>query len=179
MPLYHFSEEPTIARFDPRPPLARPEVEPLVWAIDDWHQPMYYFPRDCPRACFWPGDDTTAEDRARWFTGIEGKMVIAVASAWLERIRDASLYRYVMPEATFEILDACAGHWVSREPVVPLSVEPVGDLLTALASAGVELRITPSLAGLWREIIQTTMSFSGTRLRNAEGWPQASPSRGF
>ncbi|MDQ6905547.1 MAG: hypothetical protein M3176_01840, partial [Chloroflexota bacterium] len=35
---------------------------------------------------------------------------------------------------------------VSRELVVPLSVEPVGDLLAALTDAGVELRITPSLS---------------------------------
>ena len=171
MPLYHFSEEPTIARFDPRPPLARPEVEPLVWAIDDWHQPMYYFPRDCPRACFWPCGDTTPEDRDRWYAGVDAQMVIAVESAWLDRILDAHLYRYAMPEETFELVDACAGHWVSRKALVPLSVEPVGDLLTALASARVELRITPSLAGLWREIIQTTMCFSGTRLRNAKGVP--------
>ena len=172
MPLYHFSEDPSITRFDPRPPLARPEVEPLVWAIDDWHQPMYYFPRDCPRACFWPGADTSAEHRERWYRGVDAQMVIAVESAWLERIRGTHLYRYAMPDETFELVDACAGHWVSHEPVVPLSVEPVGDLLTALASARVELRITPSLAGLWREIIQTTMCFSGTRLRNAEGWAE-------
>ena len=54
MPLYHFSEDPTIERFVPRAPLARPEVEPLVWAIDEWHQPIYFVPRDCPRVCFWP-----------------------------------------------------------------------------------------------------------------------------
>ena len=177
MPLYHFSEDPSIARFEPRPPLARCDVEPLVWAIDGWHQAMYYFPRDCPRACFWPGEETTAEDRARLYAGVTARMVIGVESVWLERIRAAALYRYAMPEETFELIDEHAGHWVSRGPVVPLSVEPVGDLLVALSTANVELRITPSLAALWREIIQTTMCFSGTRLRNAAGWPEfAAPS---
>jgi hypothetical protein len=52
MPLYHFSEDPTIKVFAPRAPLAHPDYEPLVWAIDDWHQPMYWTPRDCPRILF-------------------------------------------------------------------------------------------------------------------------------
>lgn len=37
MPLYHFSEEPDIEVFEPRSPAHRPEAEPLVWAIDEWH----------------------------------------------------------------------------------------------------------------------------------------------
>ncbi len=59
---------------------------------------------------------------------------------------------------------------MSREPVEPLSVEPVGDLLQALAGAGMELRITPSLVELWRRVIASTLEYSGTRLRNASGW---------
>ena len=55
--LYHFSDDPSITRFVPRPvlvPATRPPGSdwlngPLVWAIDEWHQPMYLFPRDCPR----------------------------------------------------------------------------------------------------------------------------------
>jgi Family of unknown function (DUF6886) len=169
MPLYHFSEEPNLRVFEPRPsPLAG---EALVWAIDEWHAPMYYFPRDCPRACFWPGPQTTAEDRERWFGGIGAKMVIAVESAWLDRIRSTKLYRYVLPEQGFEQHDATAGHWVSRAAVTPIECEPVGDLLAALASAEVELRITPSLADLWSRVIASTLEFSGTRLRNAQGWP--------
>ena len=62
-----------------------------------------------------------------------------------------------------------AGHWVSREVVVPDRVELVGDLLAALVAAGVELRITPSLVTLWQRIARSTLSFSGTRLRNARG----------
>ena len=34
---------------------------PLVWAIDKWHQPMYRFPRDCPRILLWPRVTTTAK----------------------------------------------------------------------------------------------------------------------
>jgi hypothetical protein len=53
---------------------------------------------------------------------------------------------------------------------VPLSVEPVGDLLDAIVSAGAELRVTPRLLQLWQRIIESTLEYSGTRLRNARGW---------
>ena len=44
------------------------------------------------------------------------------------------------------------------------------DLLGALAQSGIELRVTPSLISLWKGVIQSSLQFSGTRLRNAEGW---------
>jgi len=165
--LYHFSEDPTLTSFAPRAPIERRDVEPMVWAIDEWHAPMYYFPRDCPRACFWPSLRTTAEDRERWFGHVDAKMVIAVESAWLKRIRATALYRYSMPPGSFVRLDETAGHWGSRESVTPLAFEPVGDLLDALVAADIELRITPSLAELWQRVISTTLACSATRLRNA------------
>jgi hypothetical protein len=57
-----------------------------VWAIDAWHAPMYYTPRDCPRACFWAGPQTSAEDRERWLAPVHARMVIAIESGWLERL---------------------------------------------------------------------------------------------
>jgi hypothetical protein len=171
MSLHHFSEDPAIIRFVPRPPLALPDVEPLVWAIDDWHAPAYFFPRDCPRVCFWPLPTTTPDDNARWFAAVPGRMVIAIESAWLERLCAARLYRYRMPEETFVNIHDHGVH-ISREPVTPLSVVPMGDLLAALADAAVELRITPSLVPLGRAILQTTLHFSLIRMRNAWGWDE-------
>jgi uncharacterized protein DUF6886 len=167
MPLYHFSEDPTIREFVPHRAPTSIVDEALVWAIDEWHAPMYFFPRQCPRACFWPGPGTTDADRERWFGDSHARMVIAIESGWLERVRSTELYRYRMPEATFELADATAGHWVSRERVEALGAEPVGDLLAALANAGVELRIMPAIMALWRRVIASTMEYSGTRLRNA------------
>lgn len=176
MQLYHFSEEPGIRCFEPRPPLARPEIEPLVWAIDEWHAPMYFFPRECPRACFWPEPTTSDADRERWFGAIAAKMVIAIESAWLTRIRETTLYRYTMPPDGFVANDLNAGHFISRAVVEPLAaVEPVGDLLDALIAANVELRVTPRLGPLWRAVVASTLAFSGTRLRNAAGFPEEFP----
>jgi hypothetical protein len=54
MPLYHFSEERDIRVFEPG--IGCIADQAYVWAIDEWDAPMYYyFPRDCPRACFLAG----------------------------------------------------------------------------------------------------------------------------
>src|SRR5580692_5650473 len=73
--LFHFSDDPAIAVFTPRPvrvPAERgPGREwlngPLVWAIDEPRQPMYLFPRDCPRILLWLTPQTTEADKALWW----------------------------------------------------------------------------------------------------------------
>ncbi len=167
--LYHFSENLGIVRFEPHVARTSESREAFVWAIDEWHAPMYYTPRDCPRACFWAGPETSAADRDLWLGPVRARMVIAIESSWLERLRATALYRYRFDAARFALRDPIAGHWVSPEPVAPIGVEPVGDLLRALAAADVELRITPSLIGLWERVIRSSLAFSGTRLRNAKG----------
>ena len=172
--LYHFSEEPDIAGFDPRPPPSGQAMPDAVWAIDATHAVMYYFPRDCPRACFWPGANTTADDRERWFGGVDARMVICVESGWLDRIRGTTLYRYTMPSETFRSARGDdSGHYVSERAVTPLHIEPIPDLLAAVSAENVELRVTPSLVELWRRVIASTLEFSGTRLRNAVGYADA------
>jgi hypothetical protein len=174
MLLYHFSEEPDIARFEPRPPPSAQDVPDCVWAIDDAAAVMYYFPRDCPRACFWPSARTSDADRDRWFGGVDARMIIAVEAAWLDRIRATTLYRYEMPASTFRpARDDASGHHVSEQPVTPLRVKAMPDLLGAIAAEGVELRVTPSLIELWKRVIASTLEFSGTRLRNAQGYRDA------
>jgi hypothetical protein len=173
MKLYHYSEDPAIAVF--RPHIAKTSCirqEAYVWAIDEWHSPMYYVPRDCPRACFWAGQRTTAADRDRWLHGLEPRFVMAVEAGWLERIRSAVLYRYEMPSDKFTPRLDDSGHYVCRETVVPLRVEPMRDLLGAILSEDVEIRVVNYLGPMWRRIHQaSTLHFSGTRLRNAVGYP--------
>ena len=75
MRLFHFSDDGGLTRFTPRPvlvPSARPPGRdwlngPLVWAIDEARQPLYLFPRDCPRILLYPTPATTAEDLQRWW----------------------------------------------------------------------------------------------------------------
>ena len=171
MKLYHFSEDPGVSVFEPRTPDHRPELQPLVWAVAGSKRAAYCFPRDCPRILLWPTATTTEEDRHKWFGHTEAAMVAHVEYAWVARMHKARLYRYELPGDTFEELGDDPWMLVSGEAVQPLSVETVGDLFQALAEAGAELRIMRSLTplvGLWN----TTVHFSGIRLRNAQGWKQ-------
>lgn len=99
-------------------------------------------------------------------------MVIAIESAWRERVSTVPIYRYRVPVETFE---DCHDHgvFVSRSEVAPLGVESVRDLWTALADAEVEVRICPSLVALGQALIGTSLHWSLIRMRNAEGWEGA------
>jgi len=174
--LYHFSEEPNISAFVPRPvrvPARRPEGQdwlngPLVWAIDEQHQPMYLFPRECPRILLWTVAATTPADVKRWFGATDAGVIAHIEWAWFERLRTGQIVRYCLPPESFIDLDD-AGMWVSRETVLPTAVETIVDLPAAMREAGVELRVLPSLLPL-RGVWETTLHASGIRLRNAEGW---------
>lgn len=170
MSVLHFSEDPTIARFQPRSMPTRPGEPPLVWAIDEEHAPLYYFPRDCPRVAFWATPNSTADDVARFLAHTAARRVIAIEGHWLEQVRSARLYVYRLPTATFAPRGPGEGpgYHVSREAVSPLSVEPVGDLLARLVAVQVELRLTPSLWPLYHALVPSSLHFSMIRMRNAQ-----------
>ena len=174
--LFHFSDDPTIECFVPRPvqvPSVRPAGQewlngPLVWAVDDVRQATYLFPRDCPRILVWPTERTTEADRLQWMGERDCRMIAHVEWAWLERIRTSELHRYELPASAFEPLDG-GWMWVARETVRPLEAMPCGNLLDALAAERVELRVMESLAPL-RNLWSSSLHVSGIRLRNAQGW---------
>ena len=163
----HFSEDASIERFVPHVPRTRPDVEPLVWAIDEEHAPLYWFPRECPRVTYWAGPETAAETVERFLAHGAARRVHAIESAWLERLRACELFVYRLDAAPFERRDDADGHWVSRVPVASLSVEPVGDLLARHAEAGIELRVTPSLWPLSDAVAASDLRFSIVRMANA------------
>jgi hypothetical protein len=179
MRLFHFSDDPAIARFEPRPvatfsprPPGREWLNgPLVWAIEEERQAMYLFPRDCPRILLWPTPDTIPADKDRYWDGGDWRMIAYVEEGWLDAIARAALYRYDMPADTFESLDD-AGMWISRAAVIPRSMETIGDLPRMLSREGVDLRALPTLAPL-ADVWSTTLHASGIRLRNALGWRRA------
>ena len=169
--LFHVSEESGIERFEPRP--SRYTDEPVVWAIDADRLRNYLLPRECPRVTYSAGPETTVADVER-FLG-SSPAVIAVESAWLERLRSCRLYCYHLPPATFECLDECAGYFVSRVPAVPTHVQVVDDLLAALLGRGVELRFVPDLWPLRDAVVSSTLRYSLIRMRNA--LPRQSPNQ--
>ena len=176
MRLFHFSEDPGIGLFEPRRvrvPMDRAAGQewlngPLVWAIDEAHDILYLFPRECPRILIWPTSRTTADDRARWFGDSRARAIAFIEERWTARLRMASVNRYHLPNATFEDLGD-VGMWVSRPAVAPLGVQALRSLPHALEARNVELRPMPTLTPL-RDIWSTTLHASGIRLRNAAGW---------
>lgn len=156
--LWHFSEDPALDRFVPR--------NGKVWAIDEAHSWLYWFPRDCPRACFWAVERTTEDDVERWLDGDRGRRVAVIESGWLARLRATRLYAYRMPEDAFGVVEDDR-FYVASSPVDAIERVDVGDLLDRHAAAGIELRVAPTLYPLWDRVIETSLEYSGIRLRNA------------
>lgn len=174
MRLFHFSDDPAIRTFIPRPvsvPTRRASGMdwlngPLVWAIEERLDFMYLFPRDCPRILTWATGRTRMADRVKWLGDHR-----AVAYIECERLSDlatATLYRYDLPTESFEDLHD-AGMWVSRGTVKPLRCDTLSDLPSTFAPRGVDLRVVDSLLPL-KPLWETTLHTSGIRLRNATGW---------
>ena len=166
--LWHFSEDPSLGRFRPRPPTANrgEEGPPLVWAVDTRHAPMFWFPRDCPRGCIWPVSATTTEDRERFFGQSAATRIHVMEAGWLGRMQDCRLYAYRLPTGPFRAHEV-GGYWVADEPVDAIDQVIIDDLAGRHARAGIELRITPSIWPFWRQVANSTVGFSGSRLRNS------------
>jgi hypothetical protein len=158
--LWHFGEDASLSRFVPR--------DDRVWAIDNSHSWLYWFPRDCPWACFWAVESSTDEDVERWLDGDgdRDRRVAVIETAWLERMRDVKLLAYRIPPEPFDVMED-GRFYVASVPVDALELVELGDLLARHAEAGNELRIAPSLYPLWDNVIESSLDFSGIRLRNA------------
>jgi hypothetical protein len=155
--LWHVSEEPAIRRFVPR--------DGKIWAIGTRLLPLYWFPRDCPRATFWAESKTSEEDVERFLGGDRSQRVHVVEPDSLEPMRATRVLAYRMPEETF--VENADRFWISAEPVEPLELVELGDLVRRHDEAGIELQTETNLLGFWDEVIASTVGFSGIRLRNA------------
>ena len=155
--LWHVSEDDSIRRFEPR--------DGKVWAIATRLLPLYWFPRDCPRATFWAESTTMHEDVERFLGGDRARRVHVVEPDSLDRMRTTRVLAYRMPEGTFVENDD--RFWISAEPVEPLELVELGDLVERHEAAGIALDADDDLLGLWDEVVASSLGFSGIRLRNA------------
>jgi Family of unknown function (DUF6886) len=162
--LWHVSEDSSIARFEPHVSATAKSSEPRVWAVDTRHLPLYWFPRECPRGTFWRTPETAAPD-VELLAG--SSRVHVTEGAWLDRIRTARIVAYRLPKDTFTPHPEVGGYWLSREPVAPVELVELGDLLELHADSAIELRLVPNLWPLWNRIVSSTLEFSGIRLHNA------------
>lgn len=164
--VYHFSEDGTIKRFAPHVPPTNPSHPPAVWAIDEQHAPLYWFPRHCPRISVWARSEREQQVLADQF-GTDAGRICAAENRWARRMRDAHLYRYRFDAAPFAPWADADGQYITGEVVRPESVELIDDLLGLHADAGVELRFTPRLGTLMDRMLASGLPFSFVRIRDA------------
>lgn len=162
--LWHVSENAAIERFEPHVSETAASNEPWVWAVDTRHLPFFWFPRQCPRGTYWATSSTTPQDAELL---LNASRVHAVEASWLQRIRSARVVAYELPGESFDPHPDVGGYWLSAEPVQPLGLMELGDLLALHAESGIELRIVPNLWPLWNRVIASTLEFTGIRLHNA------------
>lgn len=151
--LFHVSENSEIPRFEPRPvPSTDAGVTGLaVWAVDEIHLPNYLLPRDCPRVTF--------------ANGLQ--RVVVVENSWKKRIEQCTLWLYEFPNVNFQLVDAGAGYYISRETIIPKSKTKIKNLFDELRLRKAEVRFLPHLWDIRDEITQSGVEFSIIRFRYA------------
>lgn len=153
----HFSEDPSITRFEPHVAATAQQPEAYVWAVDALNAPCYWFPRQCPRVCSW-GDGVPR--------------VHAVEERWLATLQDATVYAYRFDAAAFAPFGDRPHAHVSTEAVEPLGAPvEVGDLVGLHAAHRIELRVLPELEPWFTEVREAGLEFSGIRMGNAGTGP--------
>ena len=169
MRLFHVSEEPSISVFHPRLP-DRSDLDPfvgLVWAIDERHLPNFLTPRNCPRVTYHTNPNSTADDISRFFSG-HCRHVVAIEQKWFPIMQQTTLYLYEFDSSEFELQDATAGYYVSKNTQIPIAVHVVDNLFDALFQRNVEVRIVDNLWLLRDKIFQSSLPFSFCRMHFAQ-----------
>jgi hypothetical protein len=177
MRLFHFSQDPEIRVFHPRAPVRHPESEPLVYAIDEWHSPLYFFPRDCPRIALWPEFATTSSDRSQFQADCASRILIYLDQSSETYWREGKLFRYEFSRK--DGFEDCKDHgvWVSRGSATPIAKEELTDLPKLALEADVDVSVVPQLGAVARQLynyeemrFNTTLHVSMIRLALLPGW---------
>jgi hypothetical protein len=124
----HFSEDPSITRFEPHVAATSALRDPLVWAVDAARSPGYWFPRNCPRAMAWARPGTAPADRDVILGPGGGDRVHAIEYGCIDALRTVALFACRRPASRRSASPSRMP--LSAEPVTPLGPpEPVGSLL--------------------------------------------------
>ncbi len=170
MRLFHVSEEPNIAVFEPRLP-TRKDLDPnvgLIWAIDEQRLANFLTPRNCPRVTYHVKAATTAQDRQRFFTSPTMRHAVVIESGWYKPMMQATLYLYEFDPKDFVLQDDAAGYYVATKPQIPIKRHVVTDLFGELIARNVELRIVDDLWSIAEAVQTSTLNWSLCRMAFAK-----------
>jgi hypothetical protein len=168
--VYHVSEEPGIERFTPR---ESSDGIDRVWSVSDARLHNYLLPRDCPRVTFYAAETSSQADVHRFLPDRSVASVVAIEQRWLERVVNTRLRLYVFDATPFELHDAIAGYYTTRQAVEPLMELAVDDPLGVMLARNVEFRVLASLTTLRAAVIESTLGFSIIRWHNTTDAPKA------
>lgn len=173
MRLFHVSEDPDIAVFEPRLPKRKDldQTVGLVWAIDEERLPNFLTPRDCPRVAYHVGSKTTDSDKRQYFSSSGNSHVIVVEGKWYQRIKNTTLYLYEFNAENFVLQDSIAGYYVARTTQYPERKYVLTDLLSELVRRNVEIRIADNLWDIADAVRDSTLNWSLCRMANATPRP--------
>src|ERR671916_565731 len=96
--LFHISDQPGIARFEPRPaPPGSRQTGAMVWAVGPRLLHNYLLPRDCPRVTFYARPDSSPDDIERLMSYSSASHIVAIELGWLPEAIRQRLYMYEFP----------------------------------------------------------------------------------
>lgn len=170
MRLFHVSEESDILEFSPRIP-DRNDLDKnsgFVWAISEKCLPNFLTPRNCPRVTYHVGENTTRQDKMKFFSSSTQTHAIIIEAKWLEIIRNTTLYLYEFDSSNFDLQDDIAGYFVSKTAQNPINKFVFNDLLMELAGRNVEIRIVDNLWTIAEQVKASTLNWSLCRMAFAQ-----------
>ncbi len=165
--VFHYSEDGSIRRFTPHRPPSNPSHPAAVWALDEMHAPLYWFPRYCPRISCWAYDDAQQARLSEIFQ-TEASRICAAETSWMDAVRNARLYEYHFDGELFAPWAEADGQYISGDVVEPMRVELIDDVLALHAAHDVEVRFTPRLGRLMDTMLASRLPFSFVRIRDAQ-----------
>ncbi|MFT3935953.1 MAG: hypothetical protein QM726_20150 [Chitinophagaceae bacterium] len=168
--LYHISEDPAIKEFIPRPsPSAFNAIKgDVVFAISEKLLHNYYFPRNCPRVTYYANEHTTQPDKEKFFIGINAAYVLAIEERWQKALQETKLYCYKFLTNDFELLDECAGYYISYKTIRPIAVNSIESPYEIIAHRkDIQLNVLPEIKTLAESVKKSTLAFSLIRMKYA------------
>lgn len=164
--LFHISENPNIEVFRPISPKTDPDADAVVWAVEEAHVPAYWFPKECPRLCCWRESNQPLNGVAQQLLGEVGMRLHAIEERWYSRFRLCRLFVYRFAQEGFTLQLREAGYWTARTEVRPLSVTPLGNLVTKHSVEGILLRAEPDLRILIEMVARSGLKYAVLKKKN-------------
>ena len=125
-------------------------------------------PRDCPRVAYYIGENTTEEDKKKFFSASTISHALVIESKWFDKMTSTTLYLYEFHVDDFVLQDDVAGYYVAKTTQVPIAKYQIDNLFEALIKRNVEIRIVDNLWDIADEVKDSSLNWSLCRMGFAQ-----------